>query len=42
MCIDTMEISNDKSNNKNYTFPFLSYVPYINIRICDFAIHALQ
>lgn len=42
MCIDTMEISNDKNDNKNYTFPFLSYVPCINIRICDFAIHALQ
>lgn len=42
MCTGTMEISNDNSNNKNYTFPFLSYALCINVRICDFAIHALQ
>lgn len=42
MCIDTMEISNDNSNNKNYTFPFPSHAFCINVRICDFAIHVLQ
>lgn len=40
--MDTMETSNDKSHNKNYTLPFLSYVLCINIRICDLAIHVLK